>query len=156
MCCLMDIIKNWGGHIMSVLGILGGLWAYFRHDRKIKSQEKILNDLQIKQMEKELEKESMADMKARIISGYRGNAKIRFINAGKVDAQNVRIVILSSEEDMSGIIHSNWGPYNVVSPQLYREENLALCEGHSDTINLKIIWDDEYQKNRSVSFSVPF
>ena len=46
---------------MSVLGILGGLWAYFRHDRKIKSQEKILNDLQIKQMEKELEKESMAD-----------------------------------------------------------------------------------------------
>lgn len=86
----MDIIKNWGGHIMSVLGILGGLWAYFRHDRKIKSQEKILNDLQIKQMEKELVKERMADMKARIISGYRGNAKIRFINAGKVDAQNVR------------------------------------------------------------------
>ena len=42
----MDIIKNWGGHIMSVLGILGGLWAYFRHDRKIKSQEKMLNDLQ--------------------------------------------------------------------------------------------------------------
>ena len=54
MDCLMDIIKNWGGHIMSVLGILGGLWAYFRHDRKIKSQEKMLNDLQIKQMKKEL------------------------------------------------------------------------------------------------------
>lgn len=52
MDCLMDIIKNWGGHIMSVLGILGGLWAYFRHDRKIKSQEKMLNDLQIKQMKK--------------------------------------------------------------------------------------------------------
>ena len=57
MDCLMDIIKNWGGHIMSVLGILGGLWAYFRHDRKIKSQEKMLNDLQIKQMKKELAKE---------------------------------------------------------------------------------------------------
>lgn len=40
MDCLMDIIKNWGGHIMSVLGILGGLWAYFRHDRKIKSPRK--------------------------------------------------------------------------------------------------------------------
>ena len=51
MDCLMDIIKNWGGHIMSVLGILGGLWAYFRHDRKIKSQEKMLNDLQIKQIQ---------------------------------------------------------------------------------------------------------
>ena len=91
MDCLMDIIKNWGGHIMSVLGILGGLWAYFRHDRKIKSQEKMLNDLQIKQMKKELAKERMANMKARIISNYKGNAKIRFVNAGNVDDQNVRI-----------------------------------------------------------------
>ena len=156
MDCLMDIIKNWGGHIMSVLGILGGLWAYFRHDRKIKSQEKMLNDLQIKQMKKELAKERMANMKARIISNYKGNAKIRFVNAGNVDAQNVRIEILSSEEDMSGNIHSDFGTYNVISPQLYREERLFLCEGHSDIIDLKIIWDDDYQKNRSVSLSVPF
>lgn len=153
----MDIFKNWGAHIMSAMGILGGLWAYFRHDRIIKSQERILNDFQIKQIEKEQAKEKMADMTARIIPGNRrGNAKIRFINTGKVDAQNVRIEILSSEEDMSGIIHSNFGPYDIVSPLLYKETYLALCEGHSNTITLRIIWDDEYQKNRSVSLSVPF
>ena len=43
-----DIFKDWGGQIMAAMGILGGLWAYFRHDRKIKSQEKILNEFQIK------------------------------------------------------------------------------------------------------------
>ena len=106
---------------------------------------------------KELGKgKEMANMKARIISNYKGNAKIRFVNAGNVDAQNVRIEILSSEEDMSGIIHSDFGPYDVISPQLYREERLFLCEGHSDIIDLKIIWNDDYQKNRSVSLSVPF
>lgn len=51
---------------------------------------------------------------------------------------------------------TNFGSYNVVNPQLYREETLFLWEGHSDTIDLKIIWDAEYQKNRSVSLSVPF
>ena len=37
MYSLIDIFKNWGAHIMSAMGILGGLWAYFRHDRKIKN-----------------------------------------------------------------------------------------------------------------------
>ena len=58
-----DIFKDWGGQIMAAMGILGGLWAYFRHDRKIKSQEKILNEFQIKQIEKEQAKEKMAESK---------------------------------------------------------------------------------------------
>lgn len=154
---LIDIFKNWGAHIMSAMGILGGLWAYFRHDRKIKNQEKILNDFQIKQIEKEVAKEKMAEMKANIISSHKGTAKIRFVNAGKVNAYNVRIEILTPEEEMARIYYgANFGPYDVVNPQSYREETLFLCEGHSDTIDLKIIWDDEYQKNRSVSLSVPF
>lgn len=83
---LIDIFKNWGAHIMSAMGILGGLWAYFRHDRKIKKLRKILNDFQIKQIEKEEAKEKMAEMKANIISSHKGTAKIRFVNAGKVNA----------------------------------------------------------------------
>lgn len=29
----IDLVKDWGGHILSVLGIVGGLWAYVRHTR---------------------------------------------------------------------------------------------------------------------------
>ena len=36
----IDLVKDWGGHILSVLGIVGGLWAYVRHDKKLKLQEK--------------------------------------------------------------------------------------------------------------------
>lgn len=111
-----NIFKDWGGQIMAAMGIFGGLWAYFRHDRIIKKQEKLLNDFQIKQIEKEQAKEKMAEI-------YYG---------------------------------ANFGPYEVINPQSYREEKMFLCEGRPDIIDLKIIWDDEFQKDRSVLLSVPF
>jgi len=152
-----NIFKDWGGQIMAAMGIFGGLWAYFRHDRIIKKQEKLLNDFQIKQIEKEQAKEKMAEMKANIISSHKGTAKIRFVNAGKSNAFNVRIEILTSKEEMAKIYYgANFGPYEVINPQSYREEKMFLCEGRPDIIDLKIIWDDEFQKDRSVLLSVPF
>ncbi|MCM1078261.1 MAG: hypothetical protein NC344_01295 [Bacteroidales bacterium] len=152
-----DIFKDWGGQIMAAMGILGGLWAYFRHDRKIKSQEKILNEFQIKQIEKEQAKEKMAEMKANIISNHKGTARIRFVNAGKANANNIRIEVLTSEKEMGKIYYgANFGPYEVINPQSYREEKLFLCEGHPDTIEMKIIWNDEFKNDRFVVLSVPF
>ena len=155
---ILAFLKNWGDILLSVLVAIGSLVAYVKHDKKIKRQEAKLNELQIKQYEKEEAKEKMAEMKANIIRGHKGNARIRFINAGKVDAKNVRIEMLSTEDELSGIIllSSKLGPYEVINPQSHREVNIALCEGHSDTIKLKIIWDDDFQKNRSVTLSVPF
>lgn len=153
---ILTFLKNWGDILLSVLVAVGSLAAYIRHDKKIKRQEAKLNELQIKQYEKEEAKEKMAEMKANIIRGQRGSAKIRFINAGKADAQNVRIEILTPGEKMARIYHSEFGPYNVINPQLYREERLALSIGHPDTIDLKITWGDNFQKNRFVTLSVPF
>ncbi len=53
-------------------------------------------------------------------------------------------------------LHGSFGLYDVINPQSYREEIMSLCEGHNDTIRLKITWNDEYQNNRSVSLTVPF
>ena len=155
--CLLSFIKEWGALLLSSLGICGGFCAYLRHDRKIKEQELRLNELQIKQFEKEEAKEKMAEMKANIIHSHGGIAKIRFVNAGKNDAKHVRVDILSSKEEMSGIrLPDSFGPYDVINSQSYREEIMSLCEGHNDTLRLKITWDDEYQNNRSVSLTVPF
>jgi len=155
---MLEFLKNWGDIFLSVLVAIGSLVAYIKHDKKIKRQEVKLNELQIEQYEKEEAKEKMAEMKANIIRSHKGNARIRFINAGKADARNIRIKMLSTEEELSGIIilSSKLGPYEVINPQSHREVNLALCEGHSDTIKLRIIWDDDFQKDRSVTLSVPF
>ncbi|WP_239481290.1 MULTISPECIES: hypothetical protein [Bacteroidaceae] len=156
MMILGDFIKDWGGLILSSLGIIGGIWAYIRHDKKLKIQEIRLNEFQIKQFEKEENKEKMADMKCNVIRGNKGSAKIRFVNAGKSDALNVRIKILTPENKMKSILHdAEWGPYKVINPQLYREERLALCVGYPDTIDIQITWNDEYQDDRTVFLSVP-
>lgn len=156
MNCFLTLLKEWGGHIMSVLGIAWGIYAYLRHDKKLKIQEARLNELQIKQLEKEVANEKKAEMKANIIPGHHGTSRIKFVNTGKVDAQNVRIEILSSDKDKECIYHSNFGPYDVINPLSYREEKMYLTEGYPDVIRLKIIWDDEFQRDNSVTLSVPF
>lgn len=103
---ILAFLKNWCDILLSVLVAIGSLVAYIKHDKKIKQQEAKLNELHIRQYEKEEAKEKMAEMKANIIRGNKGNARIRFINAGKADAQNIRIEILSSAEKMALINHT--------------------------------------------------
>lgn len=150
------LIKDWGAHVMSALGILGGLWAYFRHDRKLKSQEKRLKEMQIRQIQKAEAKEQQADIKCNVVHGSKGNARIRFINAGQSDATNVRVKILTPKEELFAVLHNEeWGPYEMINPQSYREEKLGLCMGHPDTILVQVTWDDAYCKDRGIKLSVP-
>lgn len=149
-------VKDWGALILSALGIIGGTFAYLRHDHKLKTQEKRLNDLQIRQMQKAEAKDLQAEIKCNIIHGNKGNAQIRFVNAGKSDALNVRVQILTPESDLSSVIHDQqWGPYDMINPQSYRSERLGLCMGCPDAISVQVTWDDEFQKDRMVRLSVP-
>lgn len=147
----LSFLKEWGSLILSFLAICGGIFAYFRHDRQIKSQAKILNELQIKQLERERSKELMADIKANFIRN-----KIRFYNAGKSDAHNIRVEMLTSEDELRGFYHEGaWGPYDLINAQSFREEPVALCIDCPDFVKVKVIWDDGFDKNRSVVLSIP-
>ena len=41
----VEFVKDWGGLILSALGIIGGVFAYLRHDRKLRLQEKRYYDI---------------------------------------------------------------------------------------------------------------
>lgn len=152
----ITFIKDWGGLILSFLGIVGGVFAYLRHDRKLKSQEKLLKDMQIRQIQKTEDKELQADIKCNVIHGNKGSARIRFVNAGQSDALDVRVQILTPEKELDSVLHDeNWGPYDMINPQSYREERLCLCMGCPDNILVQVTWDDAFQKDRTVTLSVP-
>ena len=152
----IGFIKDWGAHIMSAFSIVWGIYVYLHHDSKLKNQEERLNDMQIRQMQKTEAKEQQADIKCNIIHGNKGNSKLRFVNTGQTDAINVRVKILTPEEELGAVLHDKeWGPYEMINPQSYREEHLGLCMGHPDAIMVQIIWDDSYQKDRIVKLSVP-
>lgn len=155
MADLYFLFKDFGGHAIASLGIVGGVYGYFRHDRKLKEQEKRLNELQIRQYEKEEAKEKMADIKVNSYRRGSGSACIQVVNAGKAKAYNVRIEILDSKEKLESIIINNpWGPYEMINSQSSMEERIALCEGCPKILSLKIRWDDAYSKDREDIFAV--
>lgn len=149
----IGIFKDWGGHILSAFGIIGGIFAYFRHDRRIKCQEKVLNELQIRQFAKAEEEEKKAEIKCNFIPNKNGG-HIRFVNAGKSDARNVHIEIITPKNELEGLLIDEWGDYELINPQSYREELVGLCIGSPDYIKLKVTWEDDFAKDRTAILSV--
>mgnify|MGYP000898720946 CR=1 FL=1 len=81
--CFLEIFKDWGGHIFSICGIIGGIFMYYRHDKKIKKQEHLLNELQIKQIRKTEEQELQAKVECNIIHEKTVVGESVFIIQGK-------------------------------------------------------------------------
>lgn len=135
----------------SFLGFVGSIMVYIYHDRKIKKQEERLNELQIREKEDSEKSKKQAKVECNIVNVGIGSRKIRFYNSGMSDARNIRIEILN-EGEFEGIMKlSKWGPYDLLTSRNgYREESFMLCEGHTDVFQIKILWDDDYAKDRSL------
>lgn len=149
--CFCEWFKEWGGHLFAIGGIIGGIFMYFRHDKKIKQQEKLLNDLQIRQYKKEEEQEKQAKVECNVVRNSSGGNRIYFYNSGLADARNVRIEILNRDSLVGVIITGTWGPYDLIIPRNgKREECIHLSNGHTRVLNLRITWDDDFGNNRTI------
>lgn len=147
---LVQFFIDWGGHVFSISGIIGGLFLYFRHDRKIKEQERKLNDYQLKKYQEEENLKQQANVRCNSILVDGGHLKVRFFNSGQADARNVRISIINKDNLLGIEFNQDWGPYDLISPQIgYREEDLYLCEGCTEEIQLCMTWDDDFGNNRN-------
>lgn len=138
-----DFIKDNWQYIVPIVGFLGAVFMYVAHDRKLKR-------LQIRQLKEEQDKKKQAEIKCNTYT-HKANSVVKIVNAGPADAFNVRVEILNKDE-MEGVIfyHDNWGPYDLINATNSVEERLALCSGHTEYLKLKVTWDDDYAKNRSI------
>ena len=152
---LWDFFNDWGGQILSIVSIIGSIFMYLRHDKTIKRQEQVLNNLQIKQLEKAEEKEKRAQFSCKVYNLKKGNRQISFINLGLSEARNVRIEI-PDKENLYGInLKGKWGPYDQIMPNGdKRDEIINLVSGHTKILKLLIIWDDDFRKNNKMLYSV--
>ena len=137
----IDFIKDNWLYIVPIVGFLGAIFMYVAHDRKLKN-------LQIKQLKEELDKSKQADIKC---NAYRSksNSIVKIVNAGSSTASNVRVEILDKDK-LEGLcfFHENWGPYDLINAANSVEERIALCCGHTEFIKLRIVWNDDFQKDR--------
>ena len=133
------------GLIISILALLASAFTYFKHDKKLKEQERKINEYQLKQIEKEDLESKKAAIRGNIVKGLKGKRTLKVYNSGRAIARNIRIEGL----DVEGLFHraDEVFPYELMNPQDYTEVNIMLFNNCASTIKLKYIWDDESGKN---------
>ena len=131
--------------IISVLALIASIFTYFMHDKKLKEQERKINEYQLKQIEKENLENKKAAIRGNIVKGLKGGRTLKVYNSGRATARNIRVEGL----DVNGIFYMRRDifPYELMNPQDYTELTMHLTYGCPSTIKLKYIWDDEFGDN---------
>ena len=139
---------NWQdpSFLLSLIAIVGTIFTYFKHDRKIKAQEKLINDYQLGKIEEEKIQKRQAVVRASLIVGNKGHRILRIYNKGKATARNVRLII-NDEPDY--LYATNPFPFPMLNEGEYVNLNIELHKRLPDDISFEILWDDEYKENNS-------
>lgn len=138
--------------ILSVLALLFSGFTYLAHDRKLKKQEKLLNDYQLRFLAQSEEENKKAVIRAKAVKYNGGNRTLYIYNTGKAKAFNVIVDM----PNPSQVFSSNTKfplKYAELLPDAPREVILYLCEGDNE-LTLNYTWDDDYQKENKESQTI--
>ena len=137
---------------ISVLALVFGVYTYFAHDRKLKEQQLLLNELNILKLKKDTCEEQKANIRVSLTmdketdysmrSFYNDSGTILVTNFGKATAYNIRI----RQKGYSNIIC-----YDIeqLAPNEYRIYHETWESGKLRDAVVIAQWDDECGKNRS-------
>ena len=131
--------------IISCLALGVSVFTYFKHDKKIKAQEQIINDYQINKIAKENEDSKKASIRGNIIKGDRGKRTLKVYNCGKATARDIRVEGL--DIGSLAVMRNDLFPYELMNPQDYTEVVIWIVKGSPSTIKLKYVWDDDFGQN---------
>jgi hypothetical protein len=127
------------------VAVFFSVFTFIFYDRKIKEQDKKINEYQLKKLQEEVVANKKAQIRGNIIKGDKGMRIFKIYNSGKSEARNVRLEGFEVEGIFMMI--NNLFPYELMNPQDFTEINMALTCGYPSTIKIKYIWDDDYQTN---------
>lgn len=132
------------GLIISVIAILFTGFTYFKHDSKIKKQEKLLNDYQLAQIESEKIESLKANVEANIYEVKQGKNAIKVYNKGKAIARHVNVIIPDSDKYIK--IGTNPCPIDLKQNQSI-EFIILLSTEYPDKITITYEWGDGVNEN---------
>lgn len=127
--------------VFSLIAILGTAFTYFKHDRKIKAQEKLINEYHIKKIEEEKIQETKAIVRATLITGSKGHRILRVYNKGKAVALNIRLII---NDEPNYLYATNPFPFQLLNENENVDLKMAIHKETPDSISFNILWDDEF------------
>lgn len=133
--------------IISILAILGTLYTYIRHDKKIKEQKSILNEYQIEKNQAEKNESKKALIKGNVLKLEKGKRTLKVFNEGKAVANNINLEILDDNIEEKGVLNFCFNTYEMMNSRDSTETSFLVCEGHTSTLKVKFTWKDEFQDN---------
>lgn len=141
--------------VVSVITMIGGAIGFLLYDRKLKKQEKELNDLTISSMEIDKIERNSANLECEI---HRCTDNYQFVrvfvtNVGRSIARNIRVV-LPQEQNISVVEEVRLSHDLLQVNQRYELQTLV---GDDDLriLRLTIMWDDDNDVNKEKEYSLP-
>ena len=143
---------------LSALATMGSCFTYFVHDKKLKKQQALLNDLQIKKLQREIKDIDSAQLRAKLINvtqvghdtRYKGT--ISLVNYGKAEARNVKVYACVNN------MHSHYNEKHRVIESLlqgeYYEIPIEWSFMSANSIDVFLKWKDVSGKESSSSYSL--
>jgi len=135
--------------VLSILAIAGSVTTYLIHDKRLKSQEARINDYELSKIDNEKKDALKAKVRANSYKSGPGRQIVKIFNSGQAIAKNIRIEFTPADYD--GYIQKNQFPFKYLNPQDFTEISMILVSEMPDTIEIKMMWDDEFSLDNDYS-----
>ena len=136
--------------IVGFCALLFAIGVYVIHDRKLKQQQKILNEYQLKVLTQNIAEQQKAEIRVSIKdkkqdSSGNWTGTLIIANYGKAPAYNVRFNQIG--RSFSYNLESKY--YSQLLPQENQETYLYWRWDNCDPKETQVTWDDDSDKNRT-------
>lgn len=144
---------------LSALALIGSCFTYFVHDKKLKKQQALLNDLQIKKLQREIKDNESIELRPTLINVTKSmhtsqvTGVLLIKNYGRAEATEVEIRAYVND----GIhIHYNEKQRLIKSFLPDQQDEIPVDWGfRASTIEVWIGWNDAFGKKCFKSYSLP-
>ena len=124
--------------VISLLAFGLSLYTYVIHDRKIKEQDKLINQFTLEKFEKEAELDKKAVVEAKITRGVKNKRTIKIYNRGRAIAKNV---VVKFPGNPSLNIRDYISPIDI-NPQSSMDIYVSVHFGSPSTLQVDYEWED--------------
>lgn len=145
--------------LFSAIALFGSFFTYLVHDKKLKKQQAILNELQIKKLQKEIEEETAVEIRPTLINVVKSmhtnriTGTLSLKNYGKGEAKDVEVYAC-----VNGGRHSHFNTkerrIKSLLPGQYEEISMDWGIG-DDCIDVLLKWCDAKGMEYTSSHSLP-
>jgi len=139
------------GFITALFALFFSFYTYLVHDKKIKRQEKLINDYNIEKILDEKLMDKKAIIEADVIDGHNGHKIIKVFNKGKSIANKVIVDIPESDGYK---VFNNPCPIEIIPTKSINIELGAFSTRCPGTIRIEMRWDDNFKENNLTSQTI--